>query len=237
MYNYLIGVDLGKQNDPSAISICRRRMAFGEKTSLPGTDAHIRETAPIISRYDLQHLERIPLGTSYPDVVRKVGTLMDHPNIARQCFLVIDITGVGQAVYDMMIEAGMAPVGVTITGGTSVTESKDGYHVPKRDIVAALQIMFQSQQLRYPPPEKIKDPEVRQAYRQFISELKTFRPKPTKSGVTTFEAWRESDHDDVVLSVGILMWYARKIFGGGVRIPGSRKKEKQTDILRRGLER
>ena len=41
-----------------------------------------------------------------------------------------------------------------------------------------------------------------------IEELKAFRAKITVSGNETFGAWRERDHDDLVLAVALALWLA-----------------------------
>ena len=39
-----------------------------------------------------------------------------------------------------------------------------------------------------------------------VRELETFRVKITSSANETFEAWRERDHDDLVLAVAMAAW-------------------------------
>src|SRR5689334_7972846 len=62
------------------------------------------------------HLERLPLGTTYPAIVAYVSRLRTklpgHPE------LVIDFTGVGRPVFDMFVYSGISPIGVLISGGT-----------------------------------------------------------------------------------------------------------------------
>ncbi len=51
--------------------------------------------------YEVRHLERLPLGTSYPEVVEQVRTLLDTPPLKDNTELAIDATGVGAAVVDL----------------------------------------------------------------------------------------------------------------------------------------
>ena len=46
--------------------------------------------------------------------------------------------------------------------------------------------------------------------RILIQELSTFKVKITLAGNETFEAWRERDHDDLVLALAVAVWYAQK---------------------------
>ncbi len=43
-----------------------------------------------------------------------------------------------------------------------------------------------------------------------IEELQNFRIKFTKAGNDTYEAWRESDHDDLVLAAAMAAWFGEK---------------------------
>ena len=40
-----------------------------------------------------------------------------------------------------------------------------------------------------------------------IQELSNFKVKITTKGNDTYEAWREGQHDDLVLSVALACWY------------------------------
>jgi hypothetical protein len=39
-----------------------------------------------------------------------------------------------------------------------------------------------------------------------VKELKAFKVTVTTAGHETFEAWRERDHDDLVLAVALAVW-------------------------------
>jgi len=66
------------------------------------------------TRIVIAHLERIPLRTSYPDVVERIRTLVeDSTRQKRRLEILMDSTGVGAAVRDMLKAAGL---GVPVTG-------------------------------------------------------------------------------------------------------------------------
>ena len=50
----------------------------------------------------LRHVERVPLGTPYPEVVERVRELVTHDELAGRCALAVDATGVGAPVVDML---------------------------------------------------------------------------------------------------------------------------------------
>jgi hypothetical protein len=41
-------------------------------------------------------------------------------------------------------------------------------------------------------------------------ELTNFKVKVTASGKETFEAWREKDHDDLVLATAMAVWFGSR---------------------------
>jgi hypothetical protein len=63
--------------------------------------------------------------------------------------LVVDSTGVGAPVADLFTKKGVRFVGVTITGGYTVTTAgARKYRVPKRDLISALEAHFHSGELQ-----------------------------------------------------------------------------------------
>ena len=59
------------------------------------------------------------------------------PPLQGHCRLVMDATGVGAPVVDLLRQAELRPVAVIITGGDKVTSGKGSLYVPKRDLVDA----------------------------------------------------------------------------------------------------
>src|SRR6201987_4339727 len=90
-------------------------------------------TAPA-AIFQVGHLERVPLGTPYPGIVARVGGLLEQ--LPARTELVIDITGVGKPVFEMFTHAGISPLGVLITAGT--TEDAGGCDLQRAEIDARL---------------------------------------------------------------------------------------------------
>lgn len=196
--NFGLGCDLGQVNDPAAIVVVQKiPNEHPDRTKpYPGDILHAR------------HIERMALRTSYPDVVRRIATLMDTPPLRGNCDLVVDHTGVGRAPVDMMREAGLTPIAISITAG-AIEQRKPSANaldrnVPKKELIAALRMLFESrpQRLRIAANLKYTD--------AIIKELTTFTQKISQSGRATFEALRESDHDDIVLALGLVCWWCAK---------------------------
>ena len=79
--------------------------------------------------YALRHLCRFPLGTPYPEVVRGVLDLLHTPGL-KDVTLVVDQTGVGRAVVEVLKEAltqgppcALWPVTITAGHGASLAEA------------------------------------------------------------------------------------------------------------------
>lgn len=182
---YLIGLDLGQAADYTALAIARRR---GEGDA---------------AAYELPWLERYPLGTGYPAIVQavtaRVAQLAEQEPAALRA-LVVDHTGVGRAVWDLLVRARppASLVAVTITGGDRATREGDLWRVPKRDLVGAAQVLLQGRRLRVAAalPEA----------GALTQELLNFRVTITASAHDTYAAWREGDHDDLVLATALACW-------------------------------
>jgi len=156
--------------------------------------------------FQVGHLERLPLGTTYPAIVAHVSRLLAR--LPGGTELVIDYTGVGRPVFDLFIYSGISPVGVLITAGTA--EAHDGIicSVPKLVLVSRLQALLHEGRLKI-----LKDlPEAE----TLVRELQDFRVEYTAAGHLTFNA-RSGKHDDLVLALAIAAWRAH---GGGTSYQG-----------------
>lgn len=183
------GLDLGQAADWTALVVT-------EVTRVPDPDRPLN-TVPHVA---VRHLHRWPLGTGYPQIVADVKDLYSAPPLANTS-LVIDRTGVGRAVYDMFsqahIRAGLRPL--TITGGQGSTVDT----VAKIELVGAVQALLGNRRLKIAADLDLADTLQR--------ELETFRVKVnifTRN--EAFEAWRERDHDDLVLALAMACWIARQ---------------------------
>jgi hypothetical protein len=199
---YFVGLDLGQSADYTALAIVQSGKEIDEE----------RKAKPYLH---LRHLERYPLRTPYTTIADGVATLMRSealnayeydPVVNRtarpKVELVVDKTGVGVAVTDLLKARGLKFTSVTIHGGESVTmSSRRGYNVPKLDLVAALEVPFHT--------ETLKVAEGLELWGVLREELQNFRRKVnTKTAHTSYEHWRETDHDDLVLAAALACWGA-----------------------------
>jgi hypothetical protein len=152
--------------------------------------------------FQVGHLERVPLGTPYPGIVAHVGRLLEQ--LPARTELVIDITGVGKPVFEMFAYAGISPLGVLITAGTSDTRDGSICGVPKLTLVSRLQALLHEGRLKI--QKQLPEAET------LVRELQDFRVEYTAAGHLTFNA-RSGKHDDLVLALAIAVWRAH---GGGI---------------------
>jgi hypothetical protein len=190
--DYLIGVDLGQARDSSALAILERVWK-----------AHPDYPDRALSHYAIRHLRRWPLHTSYTVVTADLADLVRMPPL-NWPVLVVDQTGVGQAVVDFLakaqLSASLVPVVITSGRGVSWGDSR-GWHVPKKALVSCLQVLLESRRLQVAAlPERTL----------LMQELLAFRVKITAAAYETFEAWRERDHDDLVLAVALAAWWGER---------------------------
>ncbi|MBF0439806.1 MAG: hypothetical protein HQL93_11900 [Magnetococcales bacterium] len=181
--DFLIGLDIGQAQDYTALTIFER---FYEKRPC---------------HYHLRHLQRFKLGTSYPEQVSAVADIIKQDALKGRCTLIVDGTGAGRPVVDMFRNArfGAVLVAVTITGGDSVSQDKQDYRVPKRDLVGALQVLLQTERLKVAKGLELAD--------TMVKELLNFKVEITTGGHDKYEAWRQGVHDDLVLSAAMACWY------------------------------
>lgn len=183
---YIIGLDLGQARDFTALVVSEKH----EDT----------KRWPKLVQHNIVHMHRFPLGTPYPDITEAVKRVIAQlPARPQPPILVVDATGVGRPVVDAMKARGLSPIAATITGGADVTEkSPDDLRVPKRILASTLQIALQSGRLKIAANMPLTDVLVR--------ELQSFKVKISVAGNETYEAWREADHDDLVLACGLAVW-------------------------------
>lgn len=182
MPQHVIGVDIGKSSDYTAINVMEL---------IPKGDSY---------EYHIIYLERPPIGTPYPEILKRIQLIANHPDLQIDSSIVVDATGVGAPVVDMLRESNPLLVAITITGGSTVNKIDNyNYTVPKRDLISNLQVLYQNKQIKI--SNEISEAEI------LVKELLNFKVKISTAGHDSYEAWREGIHDDLVLSVALAAWY------------------------------
>lgn len=191
--SFVLGVDLAQVQDFTTFALTEQR-----------TDGSLRIVELKRTRREL-----------YPKIARKIMRLIHHPKIYNRVSVVIDQTGVGPAVTNILIEAGFNFYPVQFHGGAKERIEVDDimgielYHVPKNNIVDTLIAAYQTQRMKVVPSLELTP--------VLEEELTNFRRKQNKrTGHVTYEHWREGDHDDLVFACGLCTWFDERYGSFGV---------------------
>ena len=201
---FYIGLDLGQRRDHSAIAVLERL-------------ERLRPYGPsVFDRLLVRYLERVPLGTPYTAVVARIREIVQHPELRGQCAVVVDGTGVGAPVVDGLRAArlGCELCAVTITGGDREHGHAGVWSVPKRDLIAGIQVLLERGELR-----------IAKALLEagsLVRELLDMRITMAGNGRVRLGADGFGEHDDLVIAVALSCWRARRmqIGMGTSRLPG-----------------
>jgi hypothetical protein len=190
---FFIGADLGQRRDPTALAIIERSERIADR---PDPVTWNRER---IVAFELRHLERMPLGTSYTVVVQRIERIARKLATLGTCSLIVDATGVGLPVIDSLRIPGapwrLMPVTIGYTGQESYT---DGFwRVPKRDLIAGLQLAFDAK--AFTICKDLKDTPA------LLTELTSMRATRRITGVTQY-ASPGSSHDDLAIALSLAWW-------------------------------
>ena len=190
---YLLGLDLGQATDHSALAVV-------ERVQNPQRDE--------VAQYAVRRLQRWDLHTPYRTVVEDVRQLLEQPSLAKmRCVLVLDATGVGRPVVEMVLQADL-PLPrlfpIFIHGGDKAREAEGTWRVPKRDLATTLAVLLQNHRLQIAPALPLAQ--------TLAEELANFRVKiDPKTAHESFAAWREKEHDDLVLATALACWVGEQV--------------------------
>jgi len=199
MDRFFVGVDLGQSRDFTAIAVVERAETTGE------WDAAKFAWRKVV-KLQLRYLERIGLGTSYPEVVERVVAVTRWQGMASRVRLAVDGTGVGRPVVDLLQRAGPGCVtmAVNITSGLKQTYEGGYYGVPKRDLILGLQVLLQRGLLKIAGGLQYGT--------ELVKEMGAMQVKISLNGNEQYAVWREGQHDDLVFAVALACWNAQNAY-------------------------
>lgn len=187
-----LGVDIGQQTDPTALVLV--------ETYRP-EPTHPKDWSE--QRHRVSWVERVPLGTLYGAVVERIAVVAETAQTRGSVMIVLDGTGVGRPVVDLLRKRTSVPLrAVIFTGGE--TETRDGpytWHAPKRDLVTALEVVLQSRRLEVRPDCPLQP--------DLEAELSAFDFSINARGRESYEA-ASGTHDDLVLALALAIWWAER---------------------------
>jgi len=211
MNEYIAVWDIAKKRDFTTGFIIKRTAEIVAGSELLAAPDRVRIHADIVA---IDKFNNMP----YTRVAEVIESRMGHKDLAHSCDLLIDGTGVGAAVVDLLRERGLNPVPIVFTGGSSVREVTaplgsmfhggnaltplkivKELHVPKADLVAAGKLLIEQGRVR-----------VAEGLRwggDFKNQLLAFKGKVNEKGNRKYEADTEGDHDDMVVCLLMAAWW------------------------------
>jgi len=214
---YWVGADFGQASDYTAVAVLERvPVPVGEREVVRKTGLLTRERVRVPTHdheLHLRYLSRPPLRTSYERIadgivsrlreLEPTGAFGERGTVG----LVVDATGVGRAVVDMLTERlSVAKNGpkvhlwpATITSGSHVTKNGPFLGVPKRELIHAGVVALQEGRLKFGAevPER----------EELMEELLAYRLKINlATGHDSYAPWREGGHDDLLFSLCLATW-------------------------------
>ncbi len=163
--SYYAGLDLAQTDDYTAVVVLDA--------------AQPRARAVLVERFR---------GLPYTQAVDRV---VDHLAPFRDLLLLVDSTGVGRAVVDILrLKAPwLRLVPVHLHGGEQIRRAPDGLHIPKRTLAQPLRALLAAGRLEIPPGP-------------LADELRHFHIKlDARTGHDRYEA--STGHDDLVVAASL----------------------------------
>lgn len=198
---FFLGLDLGQQQDFSALAVVEQGAMPQRFAPVDWRSVSTGEKQPLVVR----HLERLRLGTPYLEVARRVAEVARSSALQGPRRLVLDATGVGTPVVEMIKAArpGCEVSPVLITGGANEHHDGRAWCVPKVELLSGLRELLEKGELRI--ARKLAEAGT------LVRELVDVRTRVRASGRMRLGADGFGEHDDLVIAVALACWGARKV--------------------------
>ena len=210
MNEYLSVWDIAKRRDFTTGFTC--------KVTPEILDGNARASSPdrIVNFLDILKIDKFN-NISYPETVNRIALRMSHRDLVSNCDLLVDGTGVGEAVVDLLRERNLAPIPILFTGGTDAKavyadfgtvfggsfrglQAVKEWRVPKADLVAAGQLVAQQGRVRIAQGIRYAD--------DFRTQMEGFRGKVNEAtGRKKYENENDEIHDDMVVCYLMAAWW------------------------------
>lgn len=207
-----VGIDIGQIRDNTTVCVCEviykhtgKYYHIEPEPAKYSKDWRIitppKDAEPVMrSEYYIRHIQRLPLGTSYPDVAVYIADMLAKPVFARrQVRVLLDVTGIGRAIFDdLRKEISFRPEcrdmwvkPITFVHGEAYNKTKGT--LGKAFLVSRLQSLLQGGRVHAPDTAEVQ---------ATIEELKTFEIKVSHDGKDTYGG-SSSAHDDLVIAMSL----------------------------------
>ena len=187
---YIISLDPAQLRDWSALAAVRMR--YNQATQKFG--------------YDLVNMDRRQK-IGYDLIVDWAVNAFNTPafHVPVPALFLLDATGPGLALKDMLRLKGVRCKPIIITSGQNVIRDGPFIHVGKPRLFGKFMAAFDSGRVRISPAMLI--------YSTLEKEMVNFRAKLSSSGNAMFEA-APGENDDLLFSLAMAIWYGEEILRG-----------------------
>jgi hypothetical protein len=149
----------------------------------------------------VRKIRRLPKHTPYPQQVEMVRTMIDNAaRIGKRAELVIDITGVGLPIAQMMPASNLYPTRILITSGNEVTRANGDWRVPKKVLVGLLDSHLNNGELALPGLSKYGNTADDLEIKELKKQMQSFVAGYSANGSATYAASGQGK-DDLVLAL------------------------------------
>jgi hypothetical protein len=222
MHEYILVSDIGKKRDSFALMLFHDNAQIVEGNKTLGTPDRV------IHFYNIELIEKHQ-GLGYEGQADRIASVMKHPELIMNTDLLIDGTGVGDAVVELVRKRGLLPIPIIFSGGNSPIEHHaefgnifkdsgakfsgiqviDNITVPKKDLVNAGSVIMGQGRIRVAPQRWKED---------FEKQLVNFKGKVNeRTKKTKYEAETEQVHDDLVVVFLMGSWWILNRKEKGIR--------------------
>jgi len=212
MHEYILCCDIGKKRDAFSLMLLQDNAQILDGNKTLGTPDKV------IHFYDVTNIEKYH-GLGYEESADRIAQVMQNPKLRLNTDLLIDGTGIGDAVVELVRKRGLYPIPIIFSGGNAPVEHNaqfgnvfkgqegklsgvqviESISVPKKDLVDAGKVIIQQGRLRV-APGKWKD--------DFKEQLQRFKGKVNeRTKNIKYEAETEGVHDDLVVVFLMGAWY------------------------------
>lgn len=199
MAEVFINCDIGRLQDFTAISVVWVKY-YDRKLVTGGVAETNYDPRDVIPVFEVPLLERFQ--GPYRQTLQRLEEIYNFPSLyLEEREIVLDATGVGDAVLEMGMEMNMEITPVVITGGDNARVGDDRWYVPRKELIDALVVAYQSRRIRVSPDidKKLTD--------QLTTEMNNLQIKRNpETARETYEAIMDAKHDDIAMSLSMGIW-------------------------------
>jgi hypothetical protein len=182
-----IGVHFGQRREPTAICV-----AEIEERQVAGR---------YVNHFNIRRLERLPIGTPYPEVVDRVTAIVRKVRAEHDATVVLylDATGLGGPVVDPIHRA---PITATVFdvyinhGDRRLVVDQREIRLGKAYLVTRLQVLLQAGRVHLPDTEEA---------RTLAEELMDYEVEVAPDANDRYGAFKVGSRDDLVTALGLAL--------------------------------